>query len=107
MVNKNNQGPTRRLSDPPLRSLALPKVEELDQASLGAPFYDDPAAGVGSAYVFARSGDVWSQRSKLVVSDKVTEDGFGSALARPGRRSWGRSAPMRRPRLRALHTCSR
>ena len=45
---------------------------------VGAPF-DDGAAGIdqGSAYVFVRSGGVWSQQQKLEASDAAAFDGFG------------------------------
>jgi hypothetical protein len=34
----------------------------------------------GSAYLFARTGTVWSQRAKLEASDSAAEDCFGSSL---------------------------
>ena len=45
---------------------------------VGAPF-DDGAAGFdqGSAYVFVRSGGVWSQQQKLEASDAAADDLFG------------------------------
>ena len=49
---------------------------------VGAPF-DDGAAGnaQGSAYVFARSGGVWSQQQKLEPSDAAELDQFGFSVA--------------------------
>jgi len=38
----------------------------------------------GSAYVFARSGAVWSQQSKLIASDAAAADGFGCAVSVDG-----------------------
>jgi hypothetical protein len=38
----------------------------------------------GSAYVFTRSGGVWSQTQKLTASDGVTDDWFGSRVAADG-----------------------
>ena len=39
----------------------------------------DPAGIVnaGAAYIFTRSGSTWTQQSKLVASDKETEDNLG------------------------------
>ena len=52
---------------------------------VGAP-RDDGAAGFdqGSAYVFVRSGGVWSQQQKLVASDAAAGDNFGSSVAISG-----------------------
>jgi len=38
----------------------------------------------GSAYVFARSGDEWTQRAKLLASDGDQRDNFGDAVAIDG-----------------------
>ena len=52
---------------------------------VGAPD-DDDAAGSrqGSAYVFVRSGGVWSQQQKLLASDGAEEDRFGTSVAISG-----------------------
>ena len=52
---------------------------------VGAPF-DDGAAGFdqGSAYVFVRSGGVWSQQQKLLASDAASGDEFGFSVAISG-----------------------
>ena len=52
---------------------------------VGARF-DDGAAGVdqGSAYVFVRSGGVWSQQQKLEASDAAAVDRFGISVAISG-----------------------
>jgi FG-GAP repeat protein len=49
-------------------------------------FGDDGAAGAGqgSAYVFVRSGGVWSQQQKLEASDAGAFDQFGSSVAISG-----------------------
>ena len=48
---------------------------------------DDGAAGdnQGSAYVFARSGGVWSEQQKLEASDAAANDSFGSSVAISGK----------------------
>ena len=38
----------------------------------------------GAAYVFTRSGGVWTEQQKLVASDKVARDAFGSSVAISG-----------------------
>ncbi|XXY14563.1 hypothetical protein WME88_40615 [Sorangium sp. So ce216] len=55
-----------------------------DTALVGA--YGDAAAGTlsGSAYVFVRSGGVWTQQAKLVASDGSRDDYFGGAVALSG-----------------------
>ncbi len=52
---------------------------------VGAPA-DDGAAGIfqGSAYVFVRSGGVWSQQQKLEASDAAAGDDFGHSVAISG-----------------------
>jgi hypothetical protein len=56
-----------------------------DTVVVGAPF-DDGAAGVlqGSAYIFARSGGVWSQQRKLEAPDADEEGEFGLSVAISG-----------------------
>jgi uncharacterized repeat protein (TIGR01451 family) len=56
-----------------------------DTTVIGAPT-DDTAAGVdaGSAYVFLRSGSVWSEQRKLVASDGAADDGFGVSVSISG-----------------------
>ncbi len=41
-------------------------------------------AGVGAAYVFTRSGGSWSQQQKLIASDGMVGDRFGSSVALSG-----------------------
>ena len=52
---------------------------------VGAPD-GDGAAGInqGSAYVFVRSGGVWSQQQKLLASDAAARDFFGDSVAISG-----------------------
>lgn len=40
--------------------------------------------GTGAAYVFKRSGDVWTQQQKLVASDGDTYDSFGISVSIDG-----------------------
>jgi len=47
-----------------------------------SPFNPSPAEG--SAYVFVRSGTVWSQQRKLVASDGEAGDFFGSSVSISG-----------------------
>ncbi len=56
-----------------------------DTAVIGAE-YDDHAGGydAGSAYVFIRSGEVWSQQAKLIASDAAWDDEFGNSVAASG-----------------------
>ncbi|HUS25488.1 MAG TPA: hypothetical protein VM369_11120, partial [Candidatus Binatia bacterium] len=56
-----------------------------DTALVGANT-DDTASGTdaGSAYVFTRSGSVWSQQQQLLASDGLPNDGFGSSVALSG-----------------------
>ena len=48
-----------------------------DTAVAGAQFDDDGGSNTGSAYVFLRSGTVWSQQAKLTAGDAATADLFG------------------------------
>jgi hypothetical protein len=56
-----------------------------DTAVVGA-ILDDNGGGAdaGSAYVFARSGTVWTQQQKLMASDGAATDKFGNAVAISG-----------------------
>src|SRR5262249_10896728 len=40
--------------------------------------------GQGSAYVFVRSGGIWSEQQKLLASDAAINDQFGSSVAISG-----------------------
>lgn len=52
-----------------------------DVAAIGA-LSDDVGANIdqGSAYVFTRSGSVWTQQSQLFAGDGAASDNFGSAV---------------------------
>ncbi len=54
-----------------------------DTAIAGAPNNDDPVAGTdaGAAYIFVRSGTVWSQQAVLLASDRSADDRFGGSVA--------------------------
>lgn len=45
--------------------------------------YDDVGANPqqGSAYVFVRSGQIWSEQPKLIASDGLASDQFGASVA--------------------------
>lgn len=51
-----------------------------DTVIVGATGDDDHGAGSGSAYVFTRSGGVWSEEQKLGSSDGAPGDQFGVAV---------------------------
>ncbi len=56
-----------------------------DTAVVGA-YLDDVGANLdqGSAYVFVRSGGVWSQQQKLMASDGATSDYLGTSVSLSG-----------------------
>lgn len=56
-----------------------------DTALVGAPL-DDTGAQIdhGSAYVFVRSGGIWTQQAKLTASDAAAADMFGFAVSLSG-----------------------
>ena len=55
-----------------------------DTAVIGAWRDNDGGTNSGSAYVFTRSGEVWSQQAKLTASDPAAFDRFGSSVAISG-----------------------
>jgi hypothetical protein len=55
-----------------------------DTVVVGADGDDGAGAESGSAYVFVRSGSVWSEQVKLTASDAAAGDGFGGAVAIDG-----------------------
>ncbi len=56
-----------------------------DTAVVGALFDDvGPNADQGSAYVFVRSGTVWTQQAQLVASGGAASDSFGHSIAISG-----------------------
>ena len=52
-----------------------------DTAVIGAPDDDDDGSNSGSAYVFVRSGNSWTQQEKLTASDAAANDNFGFAVS--------------------------
>ena len=63
-----------------------------DIAVVGATGDDDGGNESGSAYVFIRSGGVWTQRQKLTAADAAAEDEFGSSVS-----VWGHTAVVGAP----------
>ena len=56
-----------------------------DTALMGAAGHDTAAGDmVGAAYVFTRSGTTWAQQARLLGSDGLANDVFGSAVALTG-----------------------
>ncbi|MEY3230805.1 MAG: hypothetical protein RL689_894, partial [Planctomycetota bacterium] len=55
-----------------------------DTVVVGAATDDLAAADAGSAYVFTRSGNIWTQRQKLTASDPGANALFGSSVAIDG-----------------------
>lgn len=61
-----------------------------DYVIVGAPFQDSSATGLtallnaGAAYIFNRSGNVWTQQQKIVSSDRALSDEFGFSVGISG-----------------------
>jgi cysteine-rich repeat protein len=55
-----------------------------DTAIIGATRDDDNGSESGSAYVFTRTGGVWTEQAKLLPADGTTLDRFGSVVAISG-----------------------
>ena len=51
-----------------------------DTAVIGSPYDDDVGAYTGSAYVFVRSGSVWTQQAKILPSGAAAGDYIGDAV---------------------------
>ena len=49
-----------------------------DYAIIGAFGDDDDGSSSGSAYIFVRDGQSWTEQAKLTASDAAAGDGFGS-----------------------------
>ena len=49
-------------------------------AIIGAPADDDNGSFTGSAYVFTRTGTIWTQQAKLLASDSNEYDNFGTSV---------------------------
>jgi hypothetical protein len=52
-----------------------------DTAVIGVHYHNDVGDGFNSAYVFTRSGGVWSQQARLQPDDGEEKDGFGAAVS--------------------------
>jgi serine protease len=52
-----------------------------DTALIGANWDDDNGNDSGSAYVFIRSAEIWTQQAKLLASDGKTGTEFGSSVS--------------------------
>jgi len=52
-----------------------------DTALIGAPYDYDNGNESGSAYVFTRSGNNWTQEEKLLASDGAAEDWIGRSVS--------------------------
>ncbi|MEW6477779.1 MAG: FG-GAP repeat protein [Actinomycetota bacterium] len=57
-----------------------------DTAVIGAPYDNDLGVSSGSAYVFTRSGSIWSQQAKVNAADGDSDDSFGGSVALDGDR---------------------
>jgi hypothetical protein len=55
-----------------------------DYVVIGTPFDDDNGESSGSAYIYKRDGTNWTQETKLLASDGVTDDEFGFTVAISG-----------------------
>ncbi len=53
-------------------------------AVIGAPQDNDRGADSGSAYVFVRSGNIWTQQQKLIANDGAAGDQFGRSVSISG-----------------------
>jgi uncharacterized repeat protein (TIGR01451 family) len=69
----------------PFDSFGFAVAVSEDTVIVGAPA-DDHAGGdgAGSAYVFVRSGTIWTQQQKLVASDASLDDSYGWTVALSG-----------------------
>lgn len=55
-----------------------------DTALISAAGDDDGGMGAGSAYVFQRSGNTWTEQQKLLANDGGSEDWFGWSVTLDG-----------------------
>lgn len=55
-----------------------------DTIIVGSPFDDDAGSRSGSAYVFVRDGNSWSQEAKLTADDGSIANDFGFSVALSG-----------------------
>jgi hypothetical protein len=71
----------QKLVNPEAQFFGTSLAASLDTVLIGAPLDDVAGAASGSAFVFARSGTVWSEQQKLVAGNGVTQAAFGDAGA--------------------------
>ena len=76
--------------------LSATAVHAADTIIVGAPSEESSSAGIngnqsdnslyasGAAYIFSRSGTVWTQQSYLKASNPGRQNGFGSSVAVAG-----------------------
>ena len=62
----------------------LPVALDGDTVVIGAYGDDDNGSNSGSAYVFTRTGGVWTEHAKLRASDGAMLDVFGASVALDG-----------------------
>ena len=55
-----------------------------EYAIIGAPLDDDKGADSGSAYIFKRNGNSWTEQAKITALDGATDDYFGFCVAIDG-----------------------
>lgn len=55
-----------------------------DTAIIGAHWDDDHGENSGSAYVFTRAREAWTEQAKLLPTDGAADDGFGYSVALDG-----------------------
>ena len=55
-----------------------------DTVVIGARLDDDAGADSGSAYVFVRTGTVWTQQAKITATDATAFDNFGFSVSISG-----------------------
>ena len=55
-----------------------------DDAIVGARWDDDAGDRSGSAYIFVRGGEIWTEQAKLTASDAAAEDEFGYSVSISG-----------------------
>jgi len=62
-----------------------------DYAIVGVRGDDDAGNASGSAYIFVRVGESWTEQAKLTASDAAADDGFGWSVSISGN-DWGNDA---------------
>jgi len=55
-----------------------------DTVVIGARHDDDNGTSSGSAYIYTRSGSMWTEEAKLTASDGAVDDWFGDSVAISG-----------------------